>query len=251
MELVSLICRMKIVNYKILISLVMFLISSEVSAMTFKNPLCKPAQLALESGRDLFLRGQFLLSVQEFSLAEKFDCADNIHQARWGRLLAVTELGERDEMFHLSYKVYPSQFSLEYQEKLKIFKSYYFPGSENTLASQRVASFATWKENLPHQKSPALAGTLSAILPGAGQAYTGSWQSASMALILNALFLATTIELADKDLQAASLASGVVFSITYFGNVLNAVESARIYNQNYYKPQVEAEKVKRFPELNL
>jgi hypothetical protein len=242
---------MKTVNFKFLIGLLLFVFSFEVSAQTLKNPFCKPAHLAIDSGRDLYSRGQFLLSVQEFSMAEKFDCADNINQAMWGHLLAVTELGERDEMFHLSHKVYPSKFSLEYQEKLKIYKSYYFPSNKISRESQLLESFTAWKENLPHQRSPAVAGTLSAVLPGAGQAYTGSWQSGAMALVLNALFLATTVELADNDLHAASLASGVVFSITYLGNILNAAESARIYNQNYYKPQIEAEKAKRFPELNL
>lgn len=184
-------------------------------------------------------------------MAQKFDCAENLDQAMWGHLLAVTELGERDEMFYLSHKLYPQKLSLGYQQRLKMYQSYYFPKNDGTAEAGRVESYNLWKENLPKQKSPALAGTLSAILPGAGQAYTGSWQSGAMAFVLNALFLSATKDLADHDLHAASLASGVVFSITYLGNILNAAESARIYNQNYYAPQIEQEKAKRFPELTL
>lgn len=236
-----------IANCRLFVSLLIVVFSFQ--ALAQKN--CKPSQLALDSGRDLFQRRQFLLSVQEFSMAQKFDCAENLDQAMWGHLLAITELGERDEMFFLSHKLYPQKFSYAYQQRLKLYQSYYFPKNDGTVEAQRVESFNLWKENLPKQKSPALAGTLSAIVPGAGQAYTGSWQSGAMAFVLNALFLSATLELADKDLDAAALASGVVFSITYLGNILNAAESARIYNQNYYSPQIEEEKTKRFPELTL
>lgn len=184
-------------------------------------------------------------------MAQKFDCADQLDQAMWGHLLAVTELGERDEMFHLSHKLYAQKFSLSYQQRLKMYQSYYFPKNDGTAEAGRVESYNHWKESLPHKKSPVLAGTMSAILPGTGQAYTGSWQSGAMALVLNALFLSATLDLADHDLHAASLASGAVFSITYLGNILNAAESARIYNQNYYAPRIEEEKAKRFPELML
>lgn len=239
----------KTVNYKIAASFLILFFS--LQALAQKSLFCKSSQLALDSGRDLYKRGQFLLSVQEFSMAQKFDCAENLDQAMWGHLLAMTELGERDEMFHLSHKIYPQKFSLGYQQKLKLYQSYYFPKNDGTVEAGRVESFQTWKKNLPYKKSPVFAGTLSAVLPGAGQAYTGSWQSGAMAFVLNALFLSATLDFADHDLHAASLASGVVFSITYLGNILNATESARIYNQNYYAPEIEAEKAKRFPELTL
>lgn len=245
-----------IANFKKVFVYFLICAAFSVNALAQKNqPLasffCKSSQLAIDSGRELFQRRQFLLSVQEFSMAQKFDCAENLEQAMWGHLLAITELGERDEMFYLSHKLYPQKFSLDYQQRLKLYQSYYFPKNDGTAEAGRVESFRLWKENLPQQKSPGLAGTLSAILPGAGQVYTGSWQSGAMAFILNALFLSATLELADKDLDATAVASGVVFSITYLGNILNAAETARIYNQNYHARQIEEEKAKRFPELSL
>lgn len=251
MGLASLICRRKIVNFKLFSVLLVILFVQPVFAQTAKNQFCKSSGLALDSGRELYNRKQYLLSLQEFSLAQKFDCTENLEAAQWGYLLAVTELGERNEMFYLSHKVYPQKFSLANQQKLKLYQSYYFPKIEDTLEAKRVDAFNQWKESLPQPKSPGLAGTMSALLPGAGQTYVGSWQSGAMAFVLNALFLSTTLELAENDLHAASLASGVVFSITYLGNILNAAESARIYNQNHYAPSVEAEKAKRFPELLL
>lgn len=252
MELASLICRLKIVNFNLIAVLLIGLFTQNIfAADKSKSVFCKSSSLALESGRELYGRKQYLLSLQEFSMAQKFDCAENLEAAQWGYLLAVTELGERDEMFHLSHKVYPQKFSLSNQPKLKLYQSYYFAKSEDTVEAKRVEAYNEWKDSLPKQKSPALAGTMSAFLPGAGQAYTGSWQSGAMAFVLNALFLSATLELADHDLHAASLASGVVFSITYLGNILNAAESARIYNQNYNAPTIDAEKAKRFPELTL
>lgn len=255
MELVLLICRMKIVRYNFLLFLIFWMFSNSAFADQRKSlpspSLCHMATLALESGRELYQRGQYLLSVQEFSLAEKFDCPESLDQARWGHLLALTQLGEREEMFYLSHKAYPSKLSTTYQQKLKLYQSFYFSKNESSSEALRVESFNQWKDSLPVQKSPVLAGTMSAVLPGSGQAYTGSWQSGAMAFVLNALFLSATLELADKDLNAAAVVSGAVFSITYLGNILNAAESARIYNQNFYAPQIEEEKNKRFPELNL
>lgn len=251
MGLASLICHRNLVNYNLIGILLITLFVQPIFADTAKNLFCKSSSLALESGRELYGRKQYLLSLQEFSLAQKFDCAENIEAAQWGYLLAATELGERDEIFHLSHKVYPKNFSLANQQKLKLYQSYYFPKPEDTVEAKRIESFNLWKESLPAKKSSGLAGTMSAILPGAGQVYTGSLQSGAMAFVLNAIFLAATLDLADHDLHAASLASGLVFSIAYVGNILNAAESARIYNQNYYAPSIEAEKTKRFPELNL
>lgn len=245
MALASSIYRMRPVNFNWIIVLILTLCFQSAFAVDAKNSFCKSSQLALDSGRGLYERGQYLLSLQEFSIAQKFDCVETLEKSQWGYLLALTELGEKNEMFHLSHKVLPQN------PKIKLYQSYYFPKMDGTVESQRVQAFADWKENLPKQKSPVLAGTLSAVLPGAGQAYTGSWQSGAMAFVLNALFLSATLELADHDLHAASLASGVVFSITYLGNILNAAESAKIYNQNYHAPQIEAEKAKRFPELTL
>ena len=245
MALVSWTYRKTPVNFNWMMILILSVFVQSAFSAEAKNSFCKSSKLALDSGRELYGRGQYLLSLQEFSIAQKFDCADTLEAAQWGYLLAVTELGEKNEMFHLSYKVLPQN------QRVKLYQNYYFPKTDGTVESQRVQSFTDWKEALPKQKSPALAGTLSAFLPGAGQAYTGSWQSGAMAFVLNALFLSATLDLADHDLHAASLASGVVFSITYLGNILNAVESAKIYNQNYHAPQIEAEKAKRFPELTL
>lgn len=234
-----------LVNSKFLLLVVILSLQNQAWAQ------CQSSDLALENAKGLFQRGQYLLAHQEFSIAEKFNCAKNIDASLWGQLLSVTQLGEHDEMFYRSHDVYPNKFSPTYQEKLKVYKHYYFPKNDGSDIAKRVEAFSEWKENLPKAKSPALAGTMSAILPGSGQVYTGAWQSGIMAFVLNALFLSTTLELEDKDLHSTALASGVLFSITYLGNILNAAESARVYNRNSSASQIELEKKRQFPELEL
>jgi hypothetical protein len=80
-------------------------------------------------------------------------------------------------------------------------------------------------------KRPWLAGTLSTLVPGLGQAYAGSWQGAALSLLLNGIFVAATVELAQHELYLASATTGLAGSIFYVGNILNAVDLARRYNE--------------------
>jgi hypothetical protein len=54
-----------------------------------------------------------------------------------------------------------------------------------------------------HTRRPWLAGTLSTILPGAGQAYAGSWQGAAIAFVLNGVLIGATVELSMRHHYAA------------------------------------------------
>ena len=212
---------------------------------------CDISEKAYSKGLQLYQRKMYLLSLQEFSLAQKYPCNQTQSKAAWGYLLSLTELNEKEEMFHLAINQYPQELGEDYKEKIKIYQSYHFGINDNSPESNRVEKFKAWEQSLPPIKSPAIAATLSAILPGAGQFYDGSWQSGALAFVLNALFLSATLELQNKDLHSTALVSGVVFSITYVGNILNAAESAKIYNQNYYRSEIESEKRRQLPELSL
>lgn len=80
-------------------------------------------------------------------------------------------------------------------------------------------------------KSPALAGTLSAVLPGAGQLYVGRRGDAAAAFLLNALFVWAAVESFDR---GNDVAGGILLAFEagwYSGNVFNAVGSAHKYNR--------------------
>lgn len=85
-------------------------------------------------------------------------------------------------------------------------------------------------ESLP-QKSPRLAGVLSALLPGAGQAYTGRYRQAAAAFLLNGAFILGALEAFDNDNNAVG---GILLFFElgwYGGNIYNATNNAYKYNQ--------------------
>ncbi len=81
------------------------------------------------------------------------------------------------------------------------------------------------------QKSPQLAGSLSAILPGAGQLYTERPRQAGMAFALNAAFIYGAVEAWDNENYAiAGILS--LFEIGWYGgNIYNAMNNAHKYNR--------------------
>ena len=81
------------------------------------------------------------------------------------------------------------------------------------------------------ERRPWLAGTLSAILPGLGQAYAGSWEGAALAFVLNGVLIGATVELARHDLWFSAAATGTAASIFYVGNIANAADLARRRNE--------------------
>jgi outer membrane protein assembly factor BamD (BamD/ComL family) len=81
------------------------------------------------------------------------------------------------------------------------------------------------------EKSPAAAGTMAAVLPGAGHLYTERYRDALVAFLLNGAFIFAAIELFRNDHHVAG---GIVtfFEIgLYTGNIYSAVSSAHKYNR--------------------
>jgi tetratricopeptide (TPR) repeat protein len=87
------------------------------------------------------------------------------------------------------------------------------------------------KMELPY-KSPATAGLLAAVLPGAGHLYAERPRDALVAFLLNGAFIWGTVELFHHDNYMA----GSVFAFFelgwYSGNIYSAVSSVHKYNRN-------------------
>jgi tetratricopeptide (TPR) repeat protein len=75
-------------------------------------------------------------------------------------------------------------------------------------------------------KSPALAGLLSALLPGAGQAYCGRLKDAGVALLVNGLFIWGSVEAGLRGNYALASGLGLVETAWYGGTVYGAVNCA-------------------------
>ncbi|MBI4230104.1 MAG: tetratricopeptide repeat protein [Planctomycetes bacterium] len=82
------------------------------------------------------------------------------------------------------------------------------------------------------RKSPRLAGTMSAILPGTGQMYAGRTSDGFHALFWNGLFAAATIESLDEDLDAPAVLFGGLFVAFYVSNIRNAAIAAHWANDS-------------------
>lgn len=80
-------------------------------------------------------------------------------------------------------------------------------------------------------KSPALAGTLSAIVPGAGHLYADRPRDALISFALNGAFLWGTYESARRELWAVAGILGFLEAGWYSGNVISAVNAAHKWNR--------------------
>jgi tetratricopeptide (TPR) repeat protein len=82
------------------------------------------------------------------------------------------------------------------------------------------------------KKSPAVAGTLSAILPGAGHLYAGRPGKAASSFLLNALFIAGAVIAFQND---SPVLGGILVFFElgwYTGGIRSAAQAAREENQN-------------------
>jgi TolA-binding protein/TM2 domain-containing membrane protein YozV len=94
------------------------------------------------------------------------------------------------------------------------------------------------------RKSPVLAGTLAAIIPGAGHLYTERPRDALIAFLLNGAFILAAVEFFDdKNYAAGSIAA--FFEIGWYGgNIYSAVSSAHKFNRRTKKDFIESLKRK-------
>ncbi len=101
-----------------------------------------------------------------------------------------------------------------------------------------------------HGKRPWLAGTLSAVVPGLGQAYAGSWESAAVSFVLNGVLIGATVELARREFYAASTVTGLAGSVFYLGSILSAADLARRHNERAAEPERRELERLLVPELS-
>jgi TolA-binding protein len=86
-------------------------------------------------------------------------------------------------------------------------------------------------EQLP-RKSPALAGLMSAVIPGTGHFYTDRYRDGTVALLLNAAFLAAGIQAVSTGHEAAAGVLLFFEAAWYSGAIYGAVNAAQKYNRD-------------------
>jgi tetratricopeptide (TPR) repeat protein len=80
------------------------------------------------------------------------------------------------------------------------------------------------------KKSPGLAGTMSAVIPGSGQMYAEHYKDGLMAFVVNGLFIAGALaSLDDENYALAAIVGGVGLPF-YVGNIYGAANATRKWN---------------------
>ena len=80
------------------------------------------------------------------------------------------------------------------------------------------------------RKSPLLAGALSAVVPGSGQAYAGHYRDGLVSLLINGLFIAGTAVAIDQENYATAAVVGGIGLPFYLGNIYGAANAAGKWN---------------------
>jgi len=100
-------------------------------------------------------------------------------------------------------------------------------------------------------KSPGLAGTLAAILPGSGHFYTGRVRDGVTAFLLNGVFIWGAVESYNNEDYAVA---GILtfFELGwYFGNIYSATSSAHKYNKRLKDGYIRDLKEKKGVSLHI
>jgi TolA-binding protein len=98
-------------------------------------------------------------------------------------------------------------------------------------SAQALAEAARQGEELP-RKSPALAGVLSALVPGTGHFYTRRYRDGTLALLLNGAFLAAGIEAVQAGNEAAAGLLLFFEAAWYAGAIYGAMNAAHKFNRD-------------------
>jgi len=113
------------------------------------------------------------------------------------------------------------------------------PGSGSVIYNKELLlSYCDRLKALPG-RSAFLAGTL-ALIPGAGYAYNGKWQTALSSLLLQGAFFASAWELRRHQLPISSAMVALMGTAYYLGSIYGSASEAMRYNQEQRKKYLDS-----------
>ncbi|MDZ7830571.1 MAG: tetratricopeptide repeat protein [Desulfobacterales bacterium] len=92
-------------------------------------------------------------------------------------------------------------------------------------------------KDLP-QKRPFLAGLFS-VIPGGGYLYTGRYQDAAVAFVVNAALMGAAYESFDNDLEVLGGLLALIDAGFYAGSIYGGISSAHKFNRSAYNQYIE------------
>lgn len=117
----------------------------------------------------------------------------------------------------------------EWDEAARVFGK--IEGTSGYFRSANELAAASLRGKTLPRKSPKLAGTLAAVLPGLGHAYVGRYKDGGIAFLVNALSIWAAVESFHND---NNVLGGMLCFLElgwYSGNIYSAVNSAHKYNR--------------------
>lgn len=208
-----------------------------------QSPLSKQARLQVALA---YMEGKKFGAAQ--SALEDFVNLYDDDEMKWQGIFYLAEVhyraGDYDEAIQLFSRVESADTTAQLKKEATVKKGWAFVKKGDWAVASRLfrtmnadekkesidrLSLELTKINLPH-KSPALAGTLSAVLPGAGQLYVGRKKDAAAAFLLNGAFILGAVEAFrdDKDVIGGIL---LFFEAGWYaGNIYSAIGGAHKYN---------------------
>lgn len=219
---------------------------------------CPDTAPLFKRGYGFIAEGQYLLASQNFSLISAISCSqEEKNTATYLYATTLFQLEEPQAGQQILQELKASSISAPLAKRVRLLEAWYRGDLRAKLPEDEKKSFADF-ENAKAQieqnekiKSPWIAGTASALLPGLGQAYNQNYASALTSLVLNGLFLAAALEFQKNDLHAPALAAGVLFSITYTGSIFGSIDASKQINRAHQKPLIEEARKRYLPEIDL
>ena len=104
------------------------------------------------------------------------------------------------------------------------------PDESSASRARLLAAYAGQGPKLS-RRSAGLAQTMSALVPGAGQAYAGQPRDGFRHLVFNAALIATVVSFARNDMIPAAYVTAAFALPFYVGNIIGAGETARRHNR--------------------
>jgi TM2 domain-containing membrane protein YozV len=187
------------------------------------------------------------------------------------KLYFINQFKKARYSFYYFYELGAYPFTEKETSTLNIFHkltsmSYLYSGLNGTLKEEiidpfgveergTISSFYDQKVEPPY-KSAAIAGTLSAIIPGSGKMYVGEWGDGITALVVTSLFAFLAYDNFRADHTTRAWIFTGLGAFFYAGNIYGSVASAQIFNaridfefndglklflnqQNYFLPEYD------------
>jgi len=198
-------------------------------------------------GKSYFKAKKWAEAIEALKIfVDKFSCSTMLNDALYLKGVAEKNLEKYDDALstfdviiktssgeYRNKAIYQKALVLVNMEDWKMASEIFLKIPEQSVLSPAARTYSSGLEKLDSlpRKSPATAGALAAVIPGAGHLYTERPRDALVAFLLNGAFIWAAVELFDDENYVAG---GVVtfFELGWYtGNIYSAVSSAHKYNK--------------------